>query len=212
MIKKGIHTQTRIAAWMFALAAPSVLGQETPPEPRPEPSDLGERLIRKAVTAADEDLMEAIMRLMGQAAEKLDVEFDPGPDTQHLQEQVVTKLDEAISAAAAQTRAQKKSSKSSKSDKRNSPPSERGARKKESKSPGETADAQDGDSADARAHAATTEQAGGTLEESRRAWGQLPMRDRDEVLQGAGEEYLERYRVWIQQYFRALQEGEEESP
>jgi hypothetical protein len=46
----------------------------------------------------------------------------------------------------------------------------------------------------------------------RRSWGHLPQRDREEVIQGIGEACLERYRVWIERYYRALQETGDSSP
>ena len=49
----------------------------------------------------------------------------------------------------------------------------------------------------------------GDLREVRGTWGHLPMRDREEVIQGIGETFLERYREWIERYYRALQESDE---
>jgi hypothetical protein len=50
---------------------------------------------------------------------------------------------------------------------------------------------------------------GGDLQDLRRAWGHLPMREREEIIQGVGERYLERYRDWIERYYRTLQETDD---
>lgn len=194
-----------ILAWASATHA------QAPTEPPPKPDELREKLIRKVVTGADEDLMDAVMRLMGDAAKKLELEFDPGPETQQTQEAIVAKLDEAISASAARTQAMKKSSKSSKSDKRKAPTPKEQAGKKSTSTKEEPGKESPSETGDVGAASGTTD-AGGDLQESRRSWGQLPARERDEVMQGAGEEFLERYRVWIEKYYRALQDVEEDTP
>lgn len=51
--------------------------------------------------------------------------------------------------------------------------------------------------------------ADGDIHELRRTWGHLPMREREEIIQGIGESFLERYRDWIERYYRALQEAED---
>jgi hypothetical protein len=71
------------------------------------------------------------------------------------------------------------------------------------------ADASPSSTIDARAAAAGGVSAGGELREFRRAWGHLPMREREEIIQGIAESFLERYREWIERYYRALQETEE---
>ena len=50
----------------------------------------------------------------------------------------------------------------------------------------------------------------GPFRESRRGWGHLPARDRDELLQGVEEAFIEQYRPQIEQYYRALTETEED--
>ena len=48
------------------------------------------------------------------------------------------------------------------------------------------------------------------LRELRRGWGRLPARDRDEVVQGFDQDFLTKYRQWIERYYRALASPEEE--
>jgi hypothetical protein len=180
------------------------------PQPEPEPAKedkkLGERLIRKAVTDANEDVMATIIRLMDTAARKLELEFDAGEETQAVQQQIMDRLDDAIKVAANQRRPMAGQPRPTEGDRRKRPPRD------------EQADRESGTASaeDASQPAAETDAAGRRTTESdysefeaRRAWGHLPPREREEVLQGIGEEFLERYREWIERYYRALQEAEE---
>lgn len=165
---------------------------------------LGRRLIR-GTTADDEDIMEKIIRLIDQTARRLEIDFDTGEETQALQLEVLKQLDDAIQLAAAQTRKSSGQQRSSESDRRR--------RQEKDKSRNAKAHPNKGESADT-APAGRASTAGGINDrddstESRRGWGNLPQRERDEVIQGAGERYLERYRKWIEQYYRALQEADE---
>lgn len=165
---------------------------------------LSRRLIR-GTTVDDEDIMERIIRLMDQTARRLEVDFDTGEETQALQLEVLKQLDDAVKMAAAQTRKSSGQQCSSKSDRRR--------RQEKDKSRSAEPNSNKGESA-STAPAGRKPTAGGIhdrddLAESRRGWGNLPQRERDEVIQGAGERYLERYRKWIEQYYRALQEAGE---
>jgi len=169
---------------------------------------LGEKLIRNVTTQADNDIMSSIMQLMIESARQLEIDFNPGPQTQEIQKQVLAKLDEAIADAKSRRRKKSPNQQPSSSDRRTQPPS--GKNKDKPKQAG-SEQPQDG-----QASATNTPPGGGVieggttdglLEESRRSWGHLPQRQRDEVIQGAGEKYLQRYREWIQRYYRALQEA-----
>lgn len=180
-----------------------------PPPVQPQPDDLARKLIRKSVDETEQDPMDKMLADMQQISQKLHDEFDPGEQTQSLQRQVTTQLDEAIKAAAARRRAKSQSDPKQVSDKRTMP----AGRKTQSK----PADTQDGAAAMTKPEQSTAPAGDGKSEKpdgrrelpgTRRAWGHLPQRDREEVLQGAEEQSLERYRQWIEQYFRALQESD----
>src|SRR3990172_3454713 len=102
---------------------PASFGQDgrPPGEPPKKIDDLGERLIRKTVTDGDEDMMATIVRLMTDASRKLEIEFDPGEETQALQGRIQVKLEEAIKAAASKQRARKQSPVQTDPDKRRMP-------------------------------------------------------------------------------------------
>jgi len=172
-------------------------------------SDLARRLLRKAQSDSEEGLMEAVIRLMDEASRKMGVEFDPGPQTVAVQEEIAAKLDEAIERAAKQRRPRRRTSPTSNSDKRRMPTAAKsGAGKKQGSASGQAG----GDptkSEKGEGAAEGSEKATGTLVELRRGWGHLPTRERDELIQGIEEKYLDRYKEWIERYYRTLQELDE---
>ena len=170
---------------------------------------LGQRLIRKAVAQQDEDLMETVLRLMDEAAKKLEIEFDAGRETQVLQGRIVDRLEEAIRQAAAQRRSSRRSQSQWTGEKRRGPSQAEGGQSKQSSAQSGSADSKDARAASSSADPPDVEPHRGELREVRRTWGLLPRRQRDEIIQGSGEAFLERYREWIERYYRALQEAEE---
>ncbi len=209
----GIHRLCLVRAVL--LAAATVLcgtlaraDQDAQPERNDDEKKLGERLIRKAVTDTDEDMMSTIIRLMGESAHKLDVEFDAGEQTQALQQRIMDQLDHAVKVAAQQTRRVPSTPRPTEGDKRKR---EDGAdRPQDAETDGQDQAGREASSQGSEASPATSAVGAGEDEfGARRAWGHLPPRERDEVIQGIGEEFLERYRVWIERYYRALQETTE---
>lgn len=168
---------------------------------------VGRRLIRKTTGGSEDDLMDKIIRLMEQTGRRLEIELDAGAQTQAMQEEVLKQLDDAIKLAASQMRKTSGRLFSSKSDRR---------RRDQQKKPGGKSAASEKEQDASQQSASDATPAGGAadsgvgedreLAESRRSWGNLPERDRDEVIQGADEQFLERYRRWIEQYYRALQD------
>jgi len=91
-------------------------------DPKPEGSRAaderaGERLIRKAAGDGDEDLMTNILEMMQDSSRRLEIDFDPGRDTQSVQAGIIEQLDEVIKLAASRRRPRSRSMPSS-SDKR----------------------------------------------------------------------------------------------
>ena len=179
------------------------------PAKKDERSKLGERLIRDTATGTVEDVMDELIRLMDRSARNLDVAFDAGSETQTLQRTIMERLDDAIRAAAAQRRPSRSKSQSADGDKR-----KRSGKRKSATKPAATegkgergaSDSKEGSQAGAATEATSPD---GDLEQRRRAWGHLPMRERDEILQGLSDRYLQRYRVWIERYYKALQEAKD---
>ena len=183
---------------------------ETEEEPDSYEEDLGDKLLRKTVTGVEEDVMAQILRLMHESARKLSLDFDPGAQTQGMQVTIVERLDEAIKVAAAQQQRTRGAGQAA-GDKRHLPEEgETGKGREAEGEDGEGAAATDGSGSTAAGVVTETpERRGGPLSERRRAWGNLPPREREEVIQGSSEGFLERYRQQIERYYRALQEADE---
>jgi len=153
--------------------------------------------------------MATIVRLMTEASRKMEIEFDPGEETQALQGRIQGMLDEAIKAAASKQRARKKSAVTTSPDKRQMPTVGKREPRPEVNAKGETSSGSTSNTAKAPAAEGRGEVERAMLQDPRRSWGHLPRREREEVIQGAGEGFLERYRTWIERYYRALQESDE---
>lgn len=157
--------------------------------------------------------MTRIIQAMEQCAQRLSVDFDASDQTRAVQDQIVKDLDEAIQAAANATHRKPNPSSSSPADKRSAgrpqPKPDKGEGKAGAVEPGRSAD-QPADQ-DTRA---STESASSSpprdLKDRRRSWGNLPARDRDEVIEGMDEAVMPRFREWIERYYRALQSSGKE--
>ena len=175
------------------------------PDPADPPADteedLADKLIRQSTGRAEQGVMGHIQRLMERSADLLTRDFEPGAKTQGTQREIISKLDDAI-ATAQRNRSRSNSSGQQSGDKRQA----KLQAKKQGKQRGDPAADQASDTT--AGGSADDTRVGGDrrFKESRRGWGHLPARDRDEVLQGIGESVLEKYRTLIDRYFRALAE------
>jgi len=191
------------------LGVGSVHGQDADQkEPPKRERDVGKRLIRDVAESADADLMAQIMRLMSDVQQRLDVEFDPGEGTRATQQEIVDRLNDAIQLAARQRRNSRQSAASS-SDKRSRPDKARAKPKDRGSSQSQAKASESSDTTAGTADVASADAKAGNMHETRRTWGNLPKRDRDEVIQGSDEAHLERFRKWIERYYQALQETDE---
>ena len=200
----------RCGAILLALMSTAIaFGQDPePPKPKDEKDrQLAESLMRKASTGAAEDLMDSIIRLMRESARRIEYDFDAGDETQAVQRQIVGRLDEAIKIAASQRRPKRSRQRSG--DKRRMAEPGDGSKDESASSRGQAGQTTDVTEPSAGGVVTDSKLKSGTLEETRRTWGHLPLRDRDALIQGSGEAYLERYREWIERYYRALQESDE---
>lgn len=178
---------------------------------REQDDELTRRLIREATGGAEEGVMERTMRLMDEAHTRLAVRFDPGVETQALQQQVLDQLDSAIAQAAA-GRSQRRSSRQEQvaTDKRMLPKPKRG--RADTKEAADDSSSTETTTSDGPSESAGLIRSGLQipLRETRRGWGHLPSRDREELIQGIDSEFLDKYRTLIERYYRALAEAEDE--
>ncbi|MCG3137920.1 MAG: hypothetical protein HJJLKODD_01775 [Phycisphaerae bacterium] len=162
------------------------------------------RLLRKLQGEEEGDVMTQLMRRMAEVTQRLDQQFDPGLTTQELQEKIISDLDLAIQQARKNLRRQK-----------NSP------QQSDSRTEGQTDQSND-QSTDQPGSSDSATQTGaapgeslepgssGELRERRRQWGNLPERDREELLQGFTDDVQERFREQIRRYYEALSRPPEE--
>ncbi len=179
-----------------------------PPAQEPKDTDdLADRLIRRTAEGTDEDVMDLILRLMNESGRQLDIKFDPGMATQAVQSRILEKLDDAIKTAAMKRRSRSKSQPQPRTDKRRSKPDKSNESSAEQSGKQQSGGAAEGGEDGVAPMDANS--AKGALRERRRGWGRLPDRDREEIIQGADESMLERYKAWIDRYYKALQHDEE---
>ncbi len=175
-------------------------------EPSPPDDDARERLIRKIEGGGEEDVMTRIIRGMDRCEQRLADRFDTGEQTQEIQEAVLKEIDTAI-AMAKQNLRKGKPSPQPKSDQRDEGEAGENKKSEEQLAKGDEASQDDttGKGEDVEAGKSAE------MREHRRSWGNLPPRDRAEIIQGMNEEFSERYRKWIERYFESLGQDEAES-
>lgn len=199
-----------VGLWTTISLAPQERAEDAAVQ-RERDDELTRRLIREATGGAEEGVMERTMRLMDKAHTRLAVRFDPGVETQALQQQVLDQLDSAIAQAAA-NRSQRRSSRQAQAaaDKRMLPKPKRG--KADAKESADETSATQTTTSDGPSESAGLARSGLQipLRETRRGWGHLPSRDREELIQGIDSEFLDKYRTLIERYYRALAEAEDE--
>lgn len=206
--RKG-YDRTMGLILVVSLWGPVAWGQQDAKPVDQQDKRLGERLIREAVKKSEEDLMAAIVRLMAESARQLEIDFDVGEETLTKQEMIVNKLDEAIKTAAAQRRKKRSQQKQWQGDQRKKPKQGK-PQNQSSKQPSQQMAGKNSSDIEGQKGLPTGVDAeGGNLQETRRTWGLLPQRQRDEVIQGSQEAFLERYRRWIERYYQALQESDQ---
>ncbi len=147
--------------------------------------------------------MDEIMERMGQSQDRLKNEKDPGVLTQEVQSRIVIDLDSMIELLKKQ---QQNSSSKGQSDPK------QGEQKQET-STEKTNGQQQQQGTDAAQHSqlpsggsSTPGSNGQDIHEGRLNWGDLPLKDRDLVANGAKEKYLPEYQEMIKRYYEALAE------
>ncbi len=154
--------------------------------------------------SANQDIMTEILRRMQKVEHRLGDSFDAGDATRKMQQRIIDDLNQAIAAAVRRGSGGGSGDDAAEGDQR-----KRATRRNQP-----AGQASDGDSASAntparRGKPATPdERDASTLRESLRGWGHLPARDREEVIQGISERSLEKFRRWIDRYYKTLAEAE----
>ncbi len=160
--------------------------------------------------------LDAIVEKMVQTARRLS-EIDPGPGTQQLQQRILEDL-EAILRQAEQSAQGKTAPKQSDPNRPDKPPqSEIDAKPQADDGKSQTASAKPDGQPEPGQAAASGKGPDGHANQPvdrssllRRVWGDLPIRQRNEILQfQPPDEFLPEYEAEIEAYFRRLAEGRE---
>lgn len=168
-------------------------------KPRPEPEDPTKAELEQKLTAreAAEKFKEAV-DLMGQTAQRLEVSKDTGLATQRMQEDILRKLDQLIKSAEQNQQQSRSRSRAQ----RQQQEQQQQPNQQQQRNPAGTEPAQDTMEPPARREADPNpgQAARGA------AWGNLPSRIRDALLQGNADKYSNIYQRWTEAYYRRLAE------
>jgi tetratricopeptide (TPR) repeat protein len=145
---------------------------------------LARERVARAAAEQEPGIMTPIIELMDRSEGRLD-EADTGHTTQGVQREIIEKLDELIEMAE---KAEQSSAGS--------------ASASQSSSPASSASLPGGEGGDPKNLRRVSEG------EDEDAWGRLPEREREAVLQTLRERFPARYRELLEQYYRSIQEGE----
>jgi hypothetical protein len=173
--------------------------EKSPAKSRPAaPDPTKNALDRKLTQGEASDQFKQAVQLMGETADRLQSSKDTGLSTQRLQEDILRKLDQVIKAAEQNQKQSKSSRSQQQKDKQQQQPnqsqSQRNPDAKEAAP--DTMDPPQGEKANPTPGVA----ARGA------AWGSLPARLRDALLQGNEDKYSSLYQKWTEAYYRRLAE------
>lgn len=164
----------------------------------PSSAQLDQLLTGKQVA----DAFEQATRLMNDAARRLDDQSDAGLDTQRMQEDIIRKLEQVLDAIQQQSQQQSSSSSKAKPSEQQGEPQNSEQKRSQSQ--------QQRSQGDSRNEAMPPEKVEGALpaglEGARAAWGALPSRVREMLMQGAGDRFSSKYQGLTEAYYRRLAE------
>ncbi len=196
--------------------APSAPGAAPTNAPTPTQQDLRDRL---SDTKLEDSFREAIA-LMNRAASRLSEHADTGIDTQRIQEEAIRRLEQTLSEAKKRQQQKQQQSSSSSSSQGQSQPQQTDAQGQQPQQgeQGLTPEQRAAQAAAERAARARQSDANldpparerealrAALEASRAAWGNLPERVRQSLMQGSGEKFSTVYQQMTVDYYKRLAE------
>ncbi len=169
-------------------------------KPRPEAVDPSKEDLNRKLSATEAaDQFKQAVQLMGETAERIQASRDTGLATQRLQEDILRKLDQLIKAAEQNQKQQSKSSQSKQQQDQKQQPSQQ---QQSQRNPNAKEAAPDTMDPPARKEANPTP----GVAARGAAWGALPTRLREALLQGNEDKYSSLYQKWTEAYYRRLAE------
>jgi hypothetical protein len=182
--------------------APATLPEDgaatTPPDPA--------RANLDRVLSGEEigEAFKQAVALMGDAAKRLEGGKDPGLDTQRVQEDVIRRLDQLLSSLQQQQSSSSSSSSSQGQQDAQGQKSQPSQRKPGSKPGSEQPGGEGNQESQGPPRQEGPLRPG--LDSARAAWGALPARVRDMLLQGSEDRFSARYQAMTEAYYRRLAE------
>lgn len=161
------------------------------------------------------DTLKEAVALMEQAATRLGTEggntADTSLDTQRVQEDVLRKLDQALSQArkkrSQQQQKQQQQQQQQQEQKQQQDQQQQDQKQSEQDQATQQSRAQKAkDSSDTSPHEGREQALGPNIEAARAAWGSLPQRTRDMLMQGSGEKFSSSYQRLTEEYYKRLAE------
>lgn len=151
------------------------------------------------------EMFQQAVQQMADAAKLLRESRSAGPTTQRVQQEIITKLEKLIEEA------EKQQSQSSSSSSSSQQQQQQQQQQPQQPQPGQSQQPQQGENRDERLPPGGQQaRLSGQIDAMAAAWGALPARIRDALLQGAGEKYSSLYESMTEAYYRRLAEQNKE--
>lgn len=148
------------------------------------------------------DVFKQAVTLMNDAAKRLNEKQDSSVQTQRIQEDVVRKLDQLLASLDQQQQQQQQPQPQQQQDKpQNQPQSKQQQERQQGEDQGDGTDPQEGERPTLKQGAL-----GPQVESARAAWGALPARVREMLMQGSGDRFSSRYKQMTEEYYKRLAE------
>jgi len=189
---------TRSLAMLALIAACTAADAPATSQPA---NDFARRLLRG--DSAPADALTRMLAAMKESSTALSERHDPGAETQRTQRAALEAIDELIETARRSQDDAKRQSTESRERRSAGTVQPQPPRPQPERKPGDTRVATSQPAPGGKSDRAGVSAAVG---ETARRWGNLPARDRAELLQGLDEQMPVKYRTHIEHYYRSLAE------
>lgn len=178
-------------------------GEAPTPEEIKALEDASKEDLDRLLTAAEMgDVFKQAVTLMNDAAKRLNDKQDPSVQTQRIQEDVVRKLDQLLAALDKQQDQQQQQQQQQPQDKpQNQPQRKQQQQQQQSQGQAPSSDPQEGDRPSLQQGKLNP-----GIDSARAAWGALPARVREMLMQGSGDRFSSRYKQMTEEYYKRLAE------
>jgi hypothetical protein len=183
-------------------------GPALPPDGA-DPADLDKDradLERKLTNAEIADRFRDAVRQMGESADRIAKGNDIGLVTQRLQEEIIKKLDLIVQQSQNQDSNSSSSSSDQQSNQQQDPGRQRGGKPQQGQQSPQNQAGQGENKGEAMPPPGQDPQFKGRLDTARAAWGNLPERVREALLQGSSDQFSSLYEAMTEAYYRKLAE------